>query len=260
MNSVLRIFVSVLAVGALGLSGCGPEGKAGSDHEGHAEHVENTSGVTFNAKHGLMVPPATAKFIGLEVADVEERKIATTLRFSAQVYRAAKEAQFVSLETKATVALASGALSSQDASMLHENQALTVTIDETALRGHVIHLNHALQQASGSVEVLVAIADPHDRLANGSQVAAAVPLGGEKSVLNLPRSALLRTAEGDFVYTVSGDYFVRAPIKVGTLNSEFIEVLDGLYAGDRVVVKPVMSLWMAELQSIRGGKACADGH
>ena len=29
---------------------------------------------------------------------------------------------------------------------------------------------------------------------------------------------------------------------------------------DEVVVNPVMTLWMAELQSIRGGKACADGH
>jgi hypothetical protein len=26
------------------------------------------------------------------------------------------------------------------------------------------------------------------------------------------------------------------------------------------VVQPVMTLWLAELQSLRGGKACADGH
>jgi hypothetical protein len=39
-----------------------------------------------------------------------------------------------------------------------------------------------------------------------------------------------------------------------------VQITDGLYAGDQVVVQPVMSLWLAELQSLRGGKACADGH
>jgi hypothetical protein len=56
------------------------------------EHTHDAeAGVTFNAKKGLLVPPATARFIGLQVADVGERKIASASRFSAQVYRAAGE-------------------------------------------------------------------------------------------------------------------------------------------------------------------------
>ena len=76
----------------------------------------------------------------------------------------------------------------------------------------------------------------------------------------MPRSSIFRTTEGDFVYTVNGEHFVRAPVKLGRVNHDFAEVTDGLYAGDQIVVQPVMTLWMAELQSIRGGKACADGH
>jgi multidrug efflux pump subunit AcrA (membrane-fusion protein) len=87
-----------------------------------------------------------------------------------------------------------------------------------------------------------------------------VPNGSEKTVVSIPRSALLQTAEGNFVYTVSGNRFVRTTIKIGARNDKFVEVVDGLYAGDQVVVKPVMTLWLAELQAIRGGKACADGH
>jgi hypothetical protein len=49
-------------------------------------------------------------------------------------------------------------------------------------------------------------------------------------------------------------------VKLGAINHEWAEVTDGLYAGDQIVVSPVMTLWLAELQSLRGGKACADGH
>ena len=59
---------------------------------------------------------------------------------------------------------------------------------------------------------------------------------------------------------MSGKQFVRAALKTGEVSNESVEVTDGLYAGDRIVVQPVMTLWLAELQSIRGGKACADGH
>ena len=53
---------------------------------------------------------------------------------------------------------------------------------------------------------------------------------------------------------------MRAPVKLGVVNEDRAEVTDGLYAGDRIVVRPVMALWLAELQSLRAGKACADGH
>ena len=85
-------------------------------------------------------------------------------------------------------------------------------------------------------------------------------LAGGAGARRLPRAALLQTAEGNFVYTVSGERFVRAAVKVGVLNDEFVEITDGLYAGDQVAAQPVMTLWLAELQSLRGGKACADGH
>jgi hypothetical protein len=70
----------------------------------------------------------------------------------------------------------------------------------------------------------------------------------------------LKTAEGYFAYVVNGDSLFRTKIGVGGQEGETVEVTDGLYTGDRVVLQPIMSLWLAELQAIRGGKACADGH
>jgi len=247
-------------VWALALVSCGHkegDGHAHSDAQGEAE-----PGVSFQAKHGLLVPPATAKFIGLQVADVEERKVASALHFAAQVYRPANEAQFASTQPGAAItALASGTVSPTQAALLREGQMLSVAVEGAkALPGRIAGVNRAVEKASGQFEVLLMVTDEQARLAKGVFLAVSVPLGGEKSVMSVPRSALLRTTAGDFVYTASGERFVRAAVKVGMVNHEFAEVTDGLFEGDKIVVNPVMTLWMAELQSLRGGQACADGH
>lgn len=246
------------AVTSLMLAGCGH--KDGDSHPQAAGEAE--AGVTFSAKKGLLVPPETAKFIGLKVADVEERKFAAEFQFSAQIYRAASEAQFASLQASGTpFALASGQVSPADAARLSEGQTVSVRSGDegVSLPGRIVTLKRGLEKSSGEVEVLLAIADAPQPLASGAVLSVSVPLGGEKNVVSVPHSALFRTTDGDFVYTVSGDHFMRAPVKLGVVNHEFAEITDGLYAGDQVVAQPVMTLWMAELQSLRGGKACADG-
>jgi multidrug efflux pump subunit AcrA (membrane-fusion protein) len=218
-------------------------------------------GVSFQAKHGLFVPLATAKCIGLETAEVEERKVRSTFQFSAQIYRAAGEATFASADAGTTApALASGSVSSAQASALREGQSVSVLADGTTLSGHITGVNHDLEKTSGQVEVMLSIAEKKARLLRGAFVSVTVPLGGEKKVITVPRTALLRTTEGDFVYTLSGERFVRTAIKLGVVNDQFAEVIDGLFEGDKIVLQPVMTLWLAELQSIRGGKTCADGH
>ena len=59
--------------------------------------------------------------------------------------------------------------------------------------------------------------------------------------------------EGWFVYIRSGERLIRAAVKVGVTNAEFAEITDGLYPGDVVAPKPVMKLWLEELQAIRDG-------
>ena len=260
MKRPRNIFVAAFIVASLAQTGCGHKGGDGHAHAGeqddaaHAREAEQ--GISFQAKYGLLVPASTAKFIALQVADVEERKVASLLQFPAQVYRAANEVQFASAQ-----AMASATVGRSQAALLRDGLAVTVAVEGSgALTGRLAGVSRELEKASGQVEVLLVIDDAQARLAKGAFVSVTVPLGGEKSVASVPRSALFRTTEGDFVYTVSGERFVRALVKLGVVNQEFAEVSDGLFEGDKIVVNPVMTLWMAELQSIRGGKACADGH
>lgn len=219
-------------------------------HDEHAEHEEED--VSFSETKGLHVPKSTADFIGLKIVDVEEQKLASTFRFSAKVYRPSANGK--------KLTLASAFLKQSNAKQLHVGQSLKISADDSVLIGRIAELHRDMEKATGQIEVLLEIDDPQNFLSMGSHVEAAVPTGKEENIIGIPNTALLRTAEGNFVYTVSGEHLVRSEVRVGEVGDALVEITEGLYAGDQVVASPVMTLWMAELQAIRGGASCADGH
>lgn len=87
---------------------------------------------------------------------------------------------------------------------------------------------------------------------------AAVALKGDHTVV--PRTALLETSEGWSVYVLNGTRWLRTPVKLVGTVAESTEVTNGLLEGDEVAVSGAQGLWLAELQAIKGGVGCADGH
>ena len=85
-------------------------------------------------------------------------------------------------------------------------------------------------------------------------------LGAAANVAAIPADALLRTVKGDFVYVANGEWFLRTPIKVGATADGWLEVAEGLYEGDKIVVSSTKALWLAEVQAVNGGVGCAHGH
>jgi multidrug efflux pump subunit AcrA (membrane-fusion protein) len=129
-------------------------------------------------------------------------------------------------------------------------------VGDRAVKGRVVRVSDELQKATGLAEVLVEIPDAGEGLPVGAFVQARVPRESSESVVTIPRAALLGCSEGQFVYTVSGEHLVRTAVKVGASNQDWVEIIDGLYAGDQVVAQPVMSLWLTELAAVKGGQAC----
>ena len=74
-------------------------------------------------------------------------------------------------------------------------------------------------------------------LTTGAAVQGRLSLGGDQPALVLPAGAFLERSGGDYVFVVdsSGKHADRRRIKLGRRNSEQVEVLSGLKAGDRVV-------------------------
>jgi hypothetical protein len=49
-------------------------------------------------------------------------------------------------------------------------------------------------------------------------------------------------------------------VKIAAVAGEDVDVSDGLLEGDVIAVAGGRYLWLAELQDIKGGVGCADGH
>jgi bifunctional DNA-binding transcriptional regulator/antitoxin component of YhaV-PrlF toxin-antitoxin module len=200
----------------------------------------------FSAKKGLLLPNETRRSLGLKIVDVSEREVSGTLVLQLRVYRA-----------DGTAVLASGAVTTEQAKLLRAGQQLEARTSEgKAVAAKVRSVNDELQKATGSVELLIEISNTPGGVAVGDFLQAIAKVDSGTSAATIPRTALLGCSEGHFVYTVSGEHLVRTAVKVGASNDEWVEITDGLYAGDQVVLQPVMSLWLTELAAVKGGQAC----
>lgn len=85
-------------------------------------------------------------------------------------------------------------------------------------------------------------------------------VGTAANVAAIPADALLRTVKGDFVFVANGEWLLRTPVKIGASDAAWLEVAEGLYEGDKIVVSGVKALWLAEVHAVNGGVGCAHGH
>lgn len=210
----------------------------------------------FKSGHGVCLPPAMQESLGIEVADVEEQRFAPTVRIPLHVLHG--EGGFRRVANAGAPVEAAGWVSTKDVAALSVGQsARLITRDGSEFSGTITQLVKSPSEAFGEWEVVVGTNAP---LETGAMIHAIVELPPGEEVVAVPASAVLKTAEGEFVYVVNGDYFARTPVETGARNDELVEIADGLYPGDQIVVSQVTPLWMTELQSLRAGQACCKGH
>lgn len=226
------------------LAGCEPKDNA-AQNSSEAQHAPNV-GISYSVKDGLLISTETAKFIGLETTEVSERPIATTREISGRVFRVAT--------TNEPHALASALLPANDAALLR--LGLTSAPIPGSPVAKILRLDSSGAGQPGQVEAILQFNDPERRLTDGAFVTARFAAGDTNSVLVIPNAALFHTTAGDFVYLENGAHFARAAVKPGRTDGEFAEIAEGLFTGDKVVIRPVMTLWMTELHNVNGGDAC----
>jgi hypothetical protein len=199
------------------------------------------NGAQFKEGQGLSLTEEMSKAIGLKVEDVGEMKIASTVALN------------VFAESQNT---ATGWITPEQTKAIHPGIEVELH-GETVLKGIVESIEVNPLGVMGDSEITITTVE---KLTVGQPLKAVIRQPAGDAVAAVPTAALLKTAEGSFVYVVNGDFYVRTPVKTGVTDDKFVEITDGLYAGDQIVTTPVMSLWMAELQVLRGGKACTCGH
>lgn len=253
----ITIAPAFLAVGLL-LIGCDGKKEAGhgkeeahSEEDGHDHGEESPSGASFKAGKGISVTDETRKILGLEVADVAEEKLAQTVQFTAQVYVAARNHLTPAINPPAPTLLASGLVAPAQAALVRAGMAVRFSAPSGATaEGTVKEVHSSLALGDAEIDVILSETGV---LKSGDFMPGTITLPRAEAVTVIPKSALLRTSEGPFVYAVNGDAYFRTAVKVGAENNDRVEITDGLLAGDQVVTKPVQTLWLIELRAVKGG-------
>jgi len=235
----------LLLLVALALAGCNSKPPGDGPTENGTVSMN-----LFKEGKGVWFSDVTKTLFGLEIAEVAEKPLQRRLETTAQVYRGAHEG---------SPARALILLSDDEAKELKIGQLVSLKTakgEGAEAIGKLVQLDTQAHAALGQVEGLVEFADQQQQFPVGAVVAAALTNGETRPAFVVPESAVLVAADGSYVYTVNGTHLTRTRIKAGATNAGFVEIEDGLYAGDWVAVKGVENLWLVELSALKGGTPC----
>lgn len=84
-------------------------------------------------------------------------------------------------------------------------------------------------------------------LRQNQRVSSRIVLESRENVLKVQRGAFLDSSGGRVAYVVRDDVAVRTPIRIGATSVSEIEIVEGLTAGDRIIISNVSDFEQAEL-------------
>ncbi len=111
--------------------------------------------------------------------------------------------------------------------------------------GGVERLGGKLDPRSRSLAVYVRVVNPDERLRPHMRATLSLVTGGADKALAIPKNALLGEAGQFYAFVQDEDRperFERRALVLGVSNDRFVEVIEGLYPGERVVVEGNYSL------------------
>jgi membrane fusion protein (multidrug efflux system) len=118
--------------------------------------------------------------------------------------------------------------------------------------GRVIAVSPQVDPGTRNVRVRALVANPNEKLRAGMFVKVEVVLPDEVAVLPVPATAVLYAPYGDSVFVVESrendqtgerEQVLRQQfVRLGTARGDFVDVTDGLEAGETVVTSGVFKL------------------
>ena len=116
---------------------------------------------------------------------------------------------------------------------------------DQVFEGVVERLGGKLAAESRSLAVYVRVANPDTRLRPHMRATLTLVTGGAELALAIPKAAILGESGNLYAFVQDEDRverFERRPLVLGVSNDRFVEVIDGLYPGERVVTEGNYSL------------------
>ncbi len=132
------------------------------------------------------------------------------------------------------------AVPERDAPVVRVGQAVKVRLegDPAEHVGRVVRLSPAIQEQNRTLAVEAEVANPGGRLRPGAFARADIVVEADRPVVLAPTSAVVTFAGLEKVFVVEDGRAVERKIRTGRGSGDRVEVLNGLAAGEPVVVDP----------------------
>ena len=115
---------------------------------------------------------------------------------------------------------------------------LTVTaFPGSTFSGKVILINSVVDPETRTVKVRTEVANPDGRLKPDMFANVQIVTEMNRAAISIPQSAVLNDEGKTVVFVAEGDGYKKRQVQAGIQNNGRVEVVDGLTAGDKVVVK-----------------------
>lgn len=127
----------------------------------------------------------------------------------------------------------------RDLSKLAVNKTAFVTSDialKHRFHGWIKRISPVVDRSTGTCKVTIGIKDPKNLLRSGMFVRAEIVIDTHHKAVLVPKNALIYENDIEWVYVVEETLAVKKQVKIGFSNGSQFEAIEGLKAGDQVVV------------------------
>lgn len=258
------IWLNLGAAAVLVFSGCKREhshahhdaehSHGGGHGHSHSDDAESFSGATHKEGKGITLLDETRKLLGIQTAEVREQTLPREIRFVVRVFGLSQSEVRPIANDNLAGQLSLGTVPAAEAALLRAGSpAQLKTRSGATVTGEVQRVTRPL--AAGDSEVIVAFRSVKP-LQSGEFAEVFVSVPGDKNALVVPQESIIRGATGDLVYVVNGNAYLLTWVTLGSEADGLVEATDGLLAGDSVVTRGAMDLWLIELRAMKGGQGC----
>ena len=113
----------------------------------------------------------------------------------------------------------------------------TTAFPGTTFSGRVIFINTVVDPDSRTVKVRTEVPNPDGRLKPDMFANVEIITDVNSTAVSVTQSAVLEDNGKSIVFVAEGNVYKQRQVQVGIKNGDRVEIVDGLNAGDRVVVK-----------------------
>ena len=128
----------------------------------------------------------------------------------------------------------------KDLPRVRVGQAVKLTVTAfpgSTFAGKIIFINSVVDPDSRTVKVRTEVPNPDGRLKPDMFANVEIITDVKGTAVSVPQTAVLEDSGKSVVFVADGSTYKQRQVQVGIKNGDRVEIIDGLNAGDRVVVK-----------------------